>query len=128
MVDGLLRGPLVHHGARYDVEAEIRPRPVQQPRPPIWVAAVAPNRRPLERAVRWDGAAVLGPNKYVRPDEVAEYLADTERPAGWDVVAVWAPGVPADEYVDVGVSWLVELRPPLGDWVDSLRARIRSGP
>ena len=29
--------------------------PVQQPRIPVWVASVWPNRRPLRRAARWDG-------------------------------------------------------------------------
>src|SRR3954468_20998445 len=31
------------------------PRPVQQPRIPVWVAARWPNRRPLRRAARFDG-------------------------------------------------------------------------
>src|SRR5436190_1734028 len=34
---------------------EFEPAPVQQPRIPIWVAGRWPNRRPVKRAVRWDG-------------------------------------------------------------------------
>lgn len=35
--------------------ATFRPKPVQQPRIPIWVAGVWPNKKPLERMARWDG-------------------------------------------------------------------------
>lgn len=31
------------------------PRPIQQPRIPVWVAGSWPNERPLRRAARWDG-------------------------------------------------------------------------
>ena len=34
---------------------EFQPRPVQRPRIPIWVAANWPHRRPIRRAVAWDG-------------------------------------------------------------------------
>jgi len=32
-----------------------QPLPLQRPRIPVWVAASWPNRRPVQRAVRWDG-------------------------------------------------------------------------
>ena len=34
---------------------ESQPVPVQQPRIPVWVAGEWPNRRPVRRALRWDG-------------------------------------------------------------------------
>ena len=34
---------------------EFAPPPAQAPRIPIWVAGRWPNRRPVERAARWDG-------------------------------------------------------------------------
>jgi alkanesulfonate monooxygenase SsuD/methylene tetrahydromethanopterin reductase-like flavin-dependent oxidoreductase (luciferase family) len=130
LIDGLLRGGHVsHHGDRYDVETELRPAPVQRPRPPIWVAAVAPHRRPLARAQRWDGVVPIAmPQGYMTPDEVTQYLDGIEQPDGWDVVVNGAPGVPADEYVDAGVTWLIDGAWPDGDWVPELRARIRAGP
>lgn len=132
LLDRLLRGDEVaHHGARFDVEARLRPAPVQQPRPPIWVAAIAPYRRPLARALRWDGAAVIAmPQGSLPPDELAAYLDGVDRPPGWDVVAGWAPGAPADEYEDVGATWLFDsVDPdPDTDWVTDLRTRIRQGP
>lgn len=129
LLDGLLQGPVDHHGPHFDVTSELRPRPVQDPRPPIWVAAVAPRRRGLARALRWDGIVPIGmPNGYLTPDELTTYLDGTERPSPWDVVVMWAPGVPLDEYASVGATWLVDGTWPDGDWVTDLRSRIRHGP
>jgi alkanesulfonate monooxygenase SsuD/methylene tetrahydromethanopterin reductase-like flavin-dependent oxidoreductase (luciferase family) len=128
VLDGLLRGPLDHDGPHYRVTSELRPRPLQQPRPPIWVAAVAPHRRPLARAVRWDGVAPLTELQPPTPGQLAAYLAGVETPPGWDVVAAWVPGIPADEYESVGATWLVEGCWPEGDWVSELRSRIGRGP
>jgi alkanesulfonate monooxygenase SsuD/methylene tetrahydromethanopterin reductase-like flavin-dependent oxidoreductase (luciferase family) len=128
VLDGLLRGPVVHRGPRFQVEAELRPRPVQQPRPPVWVAAVAPNQRPLARAIRWDGVVPLGPDKVLTPQELSDYLSSVERPPMWEVVAARAPGVGADEYVDAGVTWLVDGTWPDEGWVEELQTRVRNGP
>jgi alkanesulfonate monooxygenase SsuD/methylene tetrahydromethanopterin reductase-like flavin-dependent oxidoreductase (luciferase family) len=130
LVDGLRGGaPVRHHGAHYDVESQLRPGPVQQPRPPIWVAAISPYRRPLARALRWDGAAILSmPEGVIRPDALAAYLEGIERPPGWDVVAGCAPGVPAGEYADAGATWVFDSLDPHANWVDELRTRINHGP
>jgi alkanesulfonate monooxygenase SsuD/methylene tetrahydromethanopterin reductase-like flavin-dependent oxidoreductase (luciferase family) len=129
LLDGLLRGPVDHHGPHFGVTAELRPRPVQDPRPPIWIAAVAPHRRGLARALRWDGLVPIGmPSGYLTPDELAAYVEGIDAPSRWDIVASWAPGVPADEYVSVRATWLVEGAWPEGDWVADLRSRIRHGP
>ncbi len=127
LIDELLRGgPVVHHSSSYDVEADLLPTPVQRPRPPIWVAGVVPNKRPLLRARRWDGIVPIGATDLLRPDALARYLGEVE--GGWDVVASWAPGVPAKEYAAVGVTWLVESASPTGDWVDEFHDRIRRDP
>lgn len=130
LLDGLLRGdPVSHHGARFDVDTQLRPRPVQQPRPPIWIAAITPHRAPLARAARWDGVVPIAmPQGYLTPDELAGYLEGVDRPDGWDVVSSWAPGVPADEYADAGATWVFDATSAADDWVTDLRARIRRGP
>jgi alkanesulfonate monooxygenase SsuD/methylene tetrahydromethanopterin reductase-like flavin-dependent oxidoreductase (luciferase family) len=128
VLDGLLRGPLTHRGPRFQIDAELRPRPVQAPRPPIWVAGVAPHRRPLARALRFDGIVPIGPGDLLTPDQLDDYLAGVERPDGWDVVANWAPGVAAADYAAVGATWLVDGVWPTGDWVDDLRGRIKAAP
>ena len=53
---------------------EFEPRPVQQPRIPVWVASRWPNRRPLERAARWDGVFPI--DQCPGPEALAEYLIE----------------------------------------------------
>lgn len=127
VVDGLLRGrPFSYTGRHYTAEAELRPPPVRKPRPPIWVAGVVPNRRPLQRAERFDGVVPIARGDLLEPQGLADYLAlGGPRHVGWEVVAPWAPGVPAAEYADAGATWLVESTRPIGDWVDEFRDRIR---
>ena len=62
------------------------------------------------------------------PDQIAAYLDGIDRPAGWDLVANIAPGVPLEDYEAVGATWVVEGAWPVGDWVRDLRDRIKAGP
>jgi alkanesulfonate monooxygenase SsuD/methylene tetrahydromethanopterin reductase-like flavin-dependent oxidoreductase (luciferase family) len=128
LIDGLFRGPVSHRGEHFTVDAELLPRPVQQPRPPVWVAAVAPHRRPMARALRWDGVVPIALDHLLMPDEVAAYLPPDGRPAGWEVVVNAAPGVRWDDYAAVGATWVVEGNWPQGDWVADLRRCIAAGP
>ena len=130
VVDGLLRGgPFSYAGEHYTADADLRPGPVTQPRPPIWVAGVVPNVRPLRRAERFDGVVPIARNALLAPQGLADYLALGEpRRPGWDVVAPWAQGVPAAEYADAGATWLFQSTRPIGDWVGEFRDRIRGGP
>lgn len=51
--------PVTHHGSAYRVDGvTFLPRPVQQPRIPVWVGGTWPRRGPVERALRWDGAVL----------------------------------------------------------------------
>ena len=92
----LLDGGLERLSAFWDGEFE--PLPVQQPRIPVWVAARWPNRRPVRRALRWDG---LFPIDLPGPDSLAE-LADEARglrAAGggaFDLVVEIPPGAEVD--------------------------------
>ena len=53
-------------------DANFVPRPVQQPRIPIWVAGKWPHTGPFRRAARWDGVC---PNALERTVTLAEYQA-----------------------------------------------------
>lgn len=128
VVDALLSGGAVdHQGPAFSVTTELSPVPRQRPRPRIWVAAVAPHTRPLERARRWDGVVPIGAQSMLTPAELDDYLG-ADRPAGWDVVAHAAPGVPASEYADLGVTWLIETAWPVDNWMGVLRERAAAGP
>jgi alkanesulfonate monooxygenase SsuD/methylene tetrahydromethanopterin reductase-like flavin-dependent oxidoreductase (luciferase family) len=128
LLDGLLRGRVAHDGPAFHVDGELRPRPVQDPRPPIWVAGIAPHRRPLERALRWDGLVPLGPKGMMRPDEVGAYVGDVQRPPGWDLVVSPAPDFAVDEYAALGVTWLITSTWPEPGWPDELLTRVHRGP
>ncbi|NUR06318.1 MAG: LLM class flavin-dependent oxidoreductase, partial [Nocardioidaceae bacterium] len=54
-------GDEVRHRGRLVLDGiAVRPRPVQQPHPPVWTAVVAGNRKPLRRAARYDGVFPVG--------------------------------------------------------------------
>lgn len=49
-----------HEGSHYRVDdVELLPATTQQPRPPVWIGGFWPNRAPMRRAARWDGAVPL---------------------------------------------------------------------
>jgi alkanesulfonate monooxygenase SsuD/methylene tetrahydromethanopterin reductase-like flavin-dependent oxidoreductase (luciferase family) len=49
--------PVTFRGAHVRIEDVVfRPVPVQQPRVPVWVGGNWPNKAPMRRAARWDGA------------------------------------------------------------------------
>jgi alkanesulfonate monooxygenase SsuD/methylene tetrahydromethanopterin reductase-like flavin-dependent oxidoreductase (luciferase family) len=93
--------------ARY-WSGEFEPTPVQQPRIPVWVAGEYPHRRPLERALRWDG---YFPTGLPGPDALAEVTAKIRlaRPNGepFDVIV----DLPAEEdtgpWERAGATWAV---------------------
>lgn len=131
VIDRLMRGPTRFAGEHYQVVADLRPRPVQQPRPPVWVAGVAPHRRPLARARRWDGVVPLGADGHMTPEELTAYLALDGEPTleGWDVVVHQKVGVPAQEYADAGATWLVHSVSPADDgWQAAVDALVDDGP
>jgi alkanesulfonate monooxygenase SsuD/methylene tetrahydromethanopterin reductase-like flavin-dependent oxidoreductase (luciferase family) len=84
VVTGLWSGddvttPFNHRGEHYTaVDANFWPKPVQQPRIPIWVAGMWPNKAPFRRAACWDGVvpgAASGDMRVLTPGEVREIVA-----------------------------------------------------
>ena len=73
ILDGLWSGePFGHEGTRYRFgPMTFRPRPVQRPRIPIWVALRWPGERSMARALRWDGAILQTSD----PGEVTDIVA-----------------------------------------------------
>jgi alkanesulfonate monooxygenase SsuD/methylene tetrahydromethanopterin reductase-like flavin-dependent oxidoreductase (luciferase family) len=133
ILDRLVRGERVDvDGRHYSVHAEMKPASVQRPRPTIFVAGVMPNRRPLARALRWDGFFPIGSTSLLTPADLLAYVGvggvGADRPEGWDLFAARTPGHSLAEWESAGVTWLVEGTWPVGDWVDDVRSRVRLGP
>ncbi|MFD5696795.1 LLM class flavin-dependent oxidoreductase [Streptomyces lasiicapitis] len=52
--------PVTHQGTHFRVDdVQLLPATAQRPRPPVWIAGFWPNRPPMRRAARWDGAVPL---------------------------------------------------------------------
>jgi alkanesulfonate monooxygenase SsuD/methylene tetrahydromethanopterin reductase-like flavin-dependent oxidoreductase (luciferase family) len=85
---------------------EFEPVPVQRPRIPVWVAGEWPNRRPVRRALRWDGLFPVG---VPGPDELAELVGEIRqaRPVAdpFDVVAYLEPGDDPGPWARAGATW-----------------------
>jgi alkanesulfonate monooxygenase SsuD/methylene tetrahydromethanopterin reductase-like flavin-dependent oxidoreductase (luciferase family) len=122
IIAGLWTGePFSFRGTHYTVdEVTFLPRAVSEPRPPIWIGGGYPHRRPIERALRWDGACLYnaqhGP---LPPEAVADLRARAgERP--W-TIAVGGSGRRDDwdaerEHIaavrDAGADWWIEWVEP----------------
>jgi alkanesulfonate monooxygenase SsuD/methylene tetrahydromethanopterin reductase-like flavin-dependent oxidoreductase (luciferase family) len=88
-------------------DGEFEPGPVQRPRIPIWLAAVWPRRRPLQRAARWDG---VFPTDLPEPETLAELVAEVHalRAPGagaFDVVVSNPPGTDPAPWEAAGATW-----------------------
>jgi alkanesulfonate monooxygenase SsuD/methylene tetrahydromethanopterin reductase-like flavin-dependent oxidoreductase (luciferase family) len=107
---------------------EFEPRPLQQPRIPVWVAGRWPNRRPVARAASWDG---LFPIELPGPEALAELAAELRERRGdgrpLDLVVEIDPGDDVSPWRDAGATWVLTGfgRQPVADHV---RETIDAGP
>ena len=116
-------------GDYYHIErAQFLPRPLQQPRIPIWVGGFWPNKRPFIRMACWDGMfplfSVFGPEQEpVFKEAVAFVKIERERlgiDAPFDVVKMgMSPGddpqeaaARIDAAAEGGATWWLELLMP----------------
>jgi alkanesulfonate monooxygenase SsuD/methylene tetrahydromethanopterin reductase-like flavin-dependent oxidoreductase (luciferase family) len=139
--------PVDHDGRHYQVrDVTLLPAPVQRPRPPVWVAGYWPKRRPMRRAVRWDGAVPLFESaRHGYPpaiDEVRDLVAFLRRQRADDrpfeiVVGGASPADPAGArdligpMADAGATWWDERQVQGGPDLDRLEPilrRIEHGP
>ncbi len=149
VVAGLWTGePFSYEGRHYRVrEVTCLPRPVQQPRIPIWIGGGYPNPGPMRRAARWDGACFYratapgsaeDSGQPLTPEELRSLKDFVERhrttAAPFDVVA----GGPrrGDDWEEerarirasseAGATWFSEWIPPAD--VETMRASVARGP
>lgn len=143
---GLWTGELFSfQGEHYRVaETRFQPTPVQSPRIPIWVGGSWPNKAPMRRAARWDGAfpasnenngmALLSVDE-VR--DIAAYVA-AHRTAEGPFDLVIGGETPGDDpaqatallapYAEAGVTWWQEMLHGFRGPLAAMRARIAQGP
>jgi alkanesulfonate monooxygenase SsuD/methylene tetrahydromethanopterin reductase-like flavin-dependent oxidoreductase (luciferase family) len=148
ILDGLWRGePFAFEGAHYRVaETTFLPRPMQEPRIPVWVGSLRPGpEAPLRRAARWDGFYPGSDEGFVSLDVFAR---DAARVRELRAASGLGPEVPYDisvggstpaadpaaaaetvaRFAEAGATWWQEI---VSDWlggVDEIRARIDAGP
>jgi alkanesulfonate monooxygenase SsuD/methylene tetrahydromethanopterin reductase-like flavin-dependent oxidoreductase (luciferase family) len=107
---------------------EFEPAPVQRPRIPVWVAGQWPNRRPVRRALRFDGLFMIG---QPGPDALAE-VAGEIRAAGhaadpFDIIVELPPDEDLTPWENAGVTWAMtdfDVQPTPA----AVRAVIDAGP
>ena len=135
--------PFSYHGDHIRIEeVQLRPGPLQQPRPPVWVGAKWPNRRPFVRAAQWDGIVpVMDTTKHDRalsPNDVRDLLEliGEQRGSldGYEVVLGGRSEVGTEgagriaAFAEAGVTWWIEAIQPEGDWFADAATRARAGP
>ena len=107
---------------------EFEPVPLQQPRIPVWIAGRWPNRRPLERAARWDG---FFPIDLPGPEALAEVARGVEEIRGgldgFELVVDGPPDTDPAPWLAAGATWWLAgfgQTPAL----DDVAAVIEAGP
>lgn len=124
-------GPTNHRGAHYTVDRLVTgPRPLQRPRPPIWVAVRQGNCVPLARAARYEG---VFPVDLSGPEGLAEIVAGVaERRAPdagpFEVAAMVGPDDDAPAYAQAGATWLLTKFSPFDLPLAHVQEVVRAGP
>ena len=146
IVAGMWSGQPYDYQGKYNrIESySFLPRPVQQPRIPVWIAGKWPNRAPFRRAARWDGVFPMnvGDEQMTPSDvsEVVDYLSKCLDPCKPFDVSIFLEGMVDRsglkpglimEFADAGVTWLHDgpgFSTATLDGVETFRHHIRKGP
>lgn len=118
-----------HHGTHFTVDGvRFLPRPVQQPRIPLWAAARGDGApRPLRRAARLDGLFPVDSSLDqlgAMLDAVGEIRGSLD---GYDVAMLASTTSDLDAFAAAGVTWSMwSFRP--GDPLAAVRAVVDAGP
>ncbi|MGI8484001.1 MAG: LLM class flavin-dependent oxidoreductase [Thermomicrobiales bacterium] len=130
-------------GTHYQLEDVLfQPRPIQQPRIPIWVVGAWPSVKSMSRAVKWDGLllSLLGSTESPSPDwvrEILTWVGEHRTGAGpFDIVLEGVtPGNDRESavaqlapFAEAGVTWWIESMWEDPHDIETLRERICQGP
>ncbi|MFN2282836.1 MAG: LLM class flavin-dependent oxidoreductase [Anaerolineae bacterium] len=149
---GLWSGePFSYAGQYYHiVNAHFLPKPLQEPRIPIWVGGFWPNKAPFRRAAKWDGVFPLfdiweEAERLAQLEEMIAYVKERrqqEYPLDIVCMGMTSGAEPAQAAAMVaqrtqrGATWWLELIGPYiagkdleDEWpVEAMRERILQGP
>ena len=142
--------PVTYRGNHITIDDVVfLPTPVQRPRVPIWVGGVWPNKAPMRRAARWDGAIpTMAGMEAARPPEVSEvrelvrFLRGCRAENGLEdkpfdiVIGGMSPAGPTAGHdlvgplADLGITWWDERMPWGADLerAEPILRRIEQGP
>jgi alkanesulfonate monooxygenase SsuD/methylene tetrahydromethanopterin reductase-like flavin-dependent oxidoreductase (luciferase family) len=122
-------------------DIQILPKPIQQPRIPIWVGGGYPNRGPVERALRWDGSCLYKQQgHWMQPEDVRDLrerlIARRGTADGYDLTVGggprWEDESEQRAYLESvaaeGVTWWHEYIPPDSGDFEMQRRMIELGP
>lgn len=147
VLEGLWSGETFSfEGSFYRVEpVKLRPRPIQQPRIPIWVGGGYPLEGPVRRALRWDGSCLY---IHKRPGQWQDWTAEDAAALRERAHRERGEGMPFDIVVggrqrgqdeeaerklirslgEAGATWWSEYIPPNAGSFDEVCTRISGGP
>lgn len=142
---GLWSGePFSYEGDHFTVEdAALLPKPVQNPRIPVVVGGLWPNKKPVQRGARWDGIVPHYPGDGIHPGEPERDTPEDEvrallefyRGLTDDPGEILLPADPPhassdwiDYCADLGATWLYTTnRDTSGEWNVDIET-IQEGP
>lgn len=124
--------PVQFAGEHFTVDAKaLQPPPLQEPRPPIWLASRGGARRPMLRAARYEGwfpIELAGPDALAAGlREIAAFRAAEGLPEAFDVAVTTNDHEDPQPWAAAGATWWLEgfgLSPDL----DDVRRTIAAGP
>lgn len=128
-------------GEHYQMrELVFRPKPVQQPRIPIWVVGSWPHTKSMNRAIGWDGILPTTSTNEVTPETLREIHEWIEEHRGtgtpFEIVMEGVtdgndPDATREQLqplADAGATWWIESRWAESETPESLLERVRQGP
>jgi alkanesulfonate monooxygenase SsuD/methylene tetrahydromethanopterin reductase-like flavin-dependent oxidoreductase (luciferase family) len=134
--------PFTFKGKYFNIkEVDFFPKPFQE-KIPIWVGGNWPNKKPFQRAAQYDGVFplkagsddALSPNEY---SEIIKYIKQRRSSVdSYDIIKPFiSTGLKKEDdwsfktnFLNIGITWFVELIYPGRDSLDNIKKIISRGP